>query len=158
MRFRFLSRLTVAAAVGFVVSGGIAGGVSAYATQPSNDVAFYSNSTYCAHVKTITNNDTPERAQINVVSNTTCLVTTLKNVPSGYLGSDVALKKIGGAVCRSVGTTYTTGSASGHTSNAYWESSACGTNIQLQAAGTGHAYNGSGYTSKASSAPFQIYP
>jgi hypothetical protein len=135
----------------------VGGGVAAYATQTSDSVSFY-NGDYCAKVQTISNNDTPERAQTNVRATTACIYNTAKTVASGYLGSNAALKKTSGAVCRSIGTSYTTATASGHTSNAYWTSSACGTSVQLQATGTGYAYNGSGYTTKYSAAPFQVYP
>lgn len=154
LRTKFFS----AVVLGFIFAGGFSGTYAAMATAQSNTVNVVGWNSFCAKTIAISNTDPSERAQLNVTAYSLCATGGTSPQPSGYIGSNVALKTTSGAVCSSVGTTYSTSTTAYKSSMAYWSSSACGTGVQLSAAGTGYAYTGSGYNSGTAQAPYQVYP
>ncbi|MFD6056082.1 hypothetical protein [Agromyces sp. NPDC060279] len=155
---RLRARFSIALLLSFVFAGGFGGTYAALATASSSTVTIAAQANFCARVVAISNTDASERAQLNATAYNGCTAGSVSAKPSGWLGSSVGLKRPNGTLCSSAATTYSTAKTAYKSSMAYWNSSACGTRVQLSAAGIGYAYNGSGYTSRSVQAPFQVYP
>lgn len=149
--------IVIAFLVGLLAFGSGAG--AAYATASSQLRTWHNNNFFCyKHQARSQNTSVPFKAAVGQNYARLSPLTLCGNDPENrYIGAAAYLKKTNGAACATASPSYLYGSSI--TRNAYYNSTSCGTGVQLQGTTTSYGYNiaNSGYISASIAAPFQDF-